>query len=283
MRMKTGVFIDDTGTPSQKSKSKYDSGDWKTWVAMFVKPTQRIRLEGILNELLATLKTDLKVSEFHFTHIFSGKGNFRKLSQEQRIGIFHLFGEIYKEFRFPIIVQSLTSDDVIRNKMGILPYLKVDNFDFSKNSDLALWFLIEKSCTYIKENNLPLLAEFYVDSGRQKPNTNQKISLLNGITENSELTYCSSEDNVMIQFIDFIAFSVNRMRWIMMNEKKSDLDKIMLTVISEFKLNVVNLEMAMVDIDNFTAEDYDKTLRKVYDKNGNLKDEIVDKIKKNKR
>lgn len=280
--MNTGIYIDDTGTPGQRSKSKYDSGDWKTWVAMILKPDERIKLELILIEICSSVKNDFGISEFHFTEIFSGKGLYRKLPLKSRLKLFSIFGEIYKEFNFPIIVQSLTSDDIIRNKMEDLKHLKIDSFDFSKNSDLALWFLLKKSCDFIKENNYPLLADFFVDAGRQKPNTKQKVSILNGITLNSELTYSCSEENVMIQFIDFIAFSVNRMRWIAMNEKKSELDIEMLTLISNFNFDVVNLKRSIVDPNKLKTEDYDNNLRRAYDKNGNLTDEVVELIKSKK-
>lgn len=283
MRMKTGIFIDDTGTPSQKSKSKYDTGDWKTWVAVILNPNDRKEIETILNELCEALENELKIKEFHFTHIFSGKGVFRKIELEKRLQIFSLFGEIYKKFNSPIIVQSLTSDDIIRNKMQFLKYFKPDGFNFEKNSDLALWFLLEKCTKFLKENGLPLPAEFFVDSGRQKPNTNQTVNIVKEVTENSIITYASSEQNPMIQFIDFIAFSINRMRWILMNEKKSELDLALLNLISEIDFNVTNLTKVAISPTDFKVSEYDKSLRKKYDENGNLSDELVEKIRTEKK
>tara|TARA_R110002096_G_scaffold431096_1_gene645938 strand:- start:1412 stop:2257 length:846 start_codon:yes stop_codon:yes gene_type:complete len=281
--MKTGIFIDDTGTPSQKSKSKYDTGDWKTWVAVILNPNDRKEIENILNELCEALENELKIKEFHFTHIFSGKGVFRKIELEKRLQIFSLFGEIYKKFNSPIIVQSLTSDDIIRNKMQFLKYFKPDGFNFEKNSDLALWFLLEKCAKFLKENSLPLPAEFFVDSGRQKPNTTQIVNIVKEVTENSIITYASSEQNPMIQFIDFIAFSINRMRWILMNEKKSELDLALLNLISEIDFNVTNLTKVAISPTDFKVSEYDKNLRKKYDENGNLSDELVEKIRTEKK
>jgi hypothetical protein len=281
--MKTGVFIDDTGTPSQKSKSKYDNGDWKTWVGIILAPEERTKLEITLSTLCETLERELNIKEFHFTHIFSGKGVYRKISIEKRLQIFYLFGEVYKEYNSPIIVQSLTNDDVIRNKMQFLRNLKIDGFDFSNTSDLALWFLLEKCCKYIKENNFPLFAEFFVDSGRQKPNTFQRVSILKDVTQNSELKYSSSEENPMIQFIDFIAFSINRMRWILMNDKKTELDISFLNLIGHVDFKLTNLKKVRIKPSDFKVSDYDSNLRKTYDKNGNLSDEMVEKIKKNQK
>jgi alpha-galactosidase len=44
-------YIDDTGTPSFSSKSKYDPGDWNTWVAYFVPDFQREKLNHMISEL----------------------------------------------------------------------------------------------------------------------------------------------------------------------------------------------------------------------------------------
>ncbi len=37
---KPAIYIDDTGTP-QKSKSKYDCGNWESYVAVLLKPNER--------------------------------------------------------------------------------------------------------------------------------------------------------------------------------------------------------------------------------------------------
>lgn len=87
----------------------------------------------------------------------------------------------------------------------------------------------------------------------------------------------------MIQFIDFIAFSINRMRWILMNEKKSKLDLTFLNLISGIDFNVTNLTKVAINPTGFKVSEYDKSLRKKYDENGNLSDELVEKIRTDKK
>ena len=279
----TGIYIDDTGTPSLKSKSRYDTGDWKTWVAVLLDSKQRLQLDQQLTSLNKNYQARFGISEFHFTEIFSGKGNLRKLSIEERLGIFKIFSDLYKYYAPEVIIQSFTSDDIIRNRMEFQQYLKFDGFDFSILSDMALWHLLKKTKDHILKKNYQLPVEIFIDSGRQKPNTKQKINLLNGITANSEVNYIDSKDDTLIQFIDFIAFSLNRMRWILMNDKKSKFDFQFIKIISDANFQVVNLKRRYYDFNQVNVSDYDKNLREKYDKNKNLSDEEVERIKKSRK
>ena len=145
---------------------------------------------------------------------------------------------------------------------------------------MALWFLLEKTVKHLRENpDYPLLSKIFIDEGRQKPNTTQKINILEGVSEKSEIKYVSSKDEILIQLIDFIAFSLNRMRWILMNNKKSKLDFELLRIISYANFDIINLEKIEYDKTSNSSEDYDKYLRKTYDKNGNLSDSDLEKIK----
>lgn len=280
--MYTELYLDDTGTPSQKSKSKYDTGDWTSWLAVILKPTEKEQLLSEIMVLAEKYKKEIGLREFHFNQIFSGKG---KISLEKREEIFLAFAQIYNWKKHPVIIQSLTSDDIIRNRMEDLRHLKVDGFNFSKNSDLALWFLLKRSKDFLLKDKYSLPVKIFVDAGRQKPNTVQKIGILKGITEHSEIKYLSSHDEPLIQFIDFIAFSVNRMRWILMNEKKNDQDIRWLQIFSMANFDIINLSKPTnYTPDNlkkvFTVGTYDQNLRQVYDKNNNRSDFEVDLFKK---
>ena len=116
--MNTKIYIDDTGTPSFTSKSKYDSGDWKTWIAVIIPHDKIDKLKNVLSECFIKFNKQVGIKEFHFAEIYSGKGVYRKMQIEERLSLFREFVQIYRQFQFQIIVQSLTSDDIIRNKMG---------------------------------------------------------------------------------------------------------------------------------------------------------------------
>lgn len=278
--MGASIYIDDTGTP-EKSKSKYDPGYWKTWVAMILTEVENERLLSIVSELQRNLKKEFNADEFHFTNIFSGKEEFKKVHPKQRIEIFTSFAEIYKEFKFPILVQSLTNDDITRNRMDILRSLKIDNFDFSNIEHMTLWFLLYKISNEKALNAYHSSMNIYVDAGKQKPNTKQKVDVLKNIAVNSQIIYVDSKNSPLIQFIDFIAFCVNRCRWILMNDKQSASDILLLKLSEYANFNFLNLKKMEVIIgENKTSELYDKTLRETYDLNGNLTDEEMTKKRK---
>lgn len=277
--MKTAIYIDDTGTP-QKSKSKYDSGDWKSWVAVVLDSKERIEISEGIDWIRKYAIVGLEINEFHFTDIFSGKNEFKKISIEKRIKIFELFAQLYKHYNCPILIQSLSDDDVIRNKMTEFKQIKIPGFDFSKNSDLCLWLLLIrlKNSEVFKKYQLPV--EIFIDNGIQKPNTSRKSIELQDFALNSELKYIDSKSDSLMQFIDFIAFCLNRTRWILMNNKKDNSDFKILEISQLANFNTVNMLKQYVDInDKNTTEYYDKILRRAFDINGNLTDEEVEKIK----
>lgn len=278
--MGASIYIDDTGTP-EKSKSKYDPGNWKTWVAMILTEDEQAELVTIVGELQKNLKQKYNAEEFHFTNIFSAKKEFKKVNTEERINIFIGFAEIYKRFRFPLLIQSLTDDDITRNRMDIFRNLKIDNFDFSNIEHMSLWFLLNKIANekFFKSYNRPF--NIYVDAGKQKPNTKQKIEVLKKIAVDSSIIYVDSKQSPLIQFIDFVAFCTNRCRWILMNDKQSDSDVLLLNLSEYADFNFLNIRKMEVLIGkDKTSELYDKTLRATYDSNGNLSDEEMVKRKK---
>jgi len=274
--MRPAVFIDDSGT-TEKSKSKYDPGNWKSWMAIIVDS----ELITPITTLLEDLKLRLEISEFHFTEIFSGKNEFKNFSVNERIDIFWFFAEIFNKTNFPIFVQSLTDDDIIRNRMESIRFLNFDEFDFKNNSHLALWFLLKRITQHEILSELDKPIDFFVDSGIQKPNTSKKIKILNEIAHNNQINFIDSKSSTLMQLVDFAAFSLNRHRWILMNNKKSESDLEMLAIVQHANFNTLNLiKGEEIDINETdTTNLYDKLLRLKYNENGNLSDEKLQKRK----
>lgn len=276
------IYIDDTGTP-QKSKSKYDPGNWKSWVAVVVNHKQRQEISLLIRQLKIELNKKWKITEFHFTDIFSGEKEFKEVDLDTRINLFYKFAEIYRYYRCPVVIQSLNDDDVIRNKMTDLRKFKPSGFDLSDNEQFCLWILLIrlKNDSTITENyKLPL--EILVDTARKQHNTLQKTIEVKDFAVNSQIRYIDSHSDELMQFIDFIAFCLNRHRWILMNDKKSESDKLIMQIThyANFKSN---LQRKLVNFDEeHTSQAYDNFLRKKFDENKNLTDEEVEKIKKNK-
>jgi len=280
--MKTLISIDDTGTPGKKSKSKYDDGYWKTWIAIVFEPQQVQFVKEQFGTYLEEQKTNLSINEFHFTDIYSGKGEFKKLSVKDRIKIFWDFAHFYSLYRFPIYTQSFTRDDIIRNGIIIKKKLRAENFDLSDNSDIGLMYLLQMLKKYLKDNPTvyPTPVDFHIDSGRQEPNTTHKISFLKNIATKSSLNYYSSQDSVFIQLADFIAFLSNRVRWILMNDKKDESDYQILSIYQHCNTNSINLPTRLINFEEFSSKDYDNILKEKYIENNNLSEYQIGELKR---
>ena len=277
------IYIDDTGT-SQQSKSKYINGNLSSYVAVVLNANQRENISKAINNFRLLFSDEFELDEFHFTEIFSGKKKFRKVNIDLRLKIFETFANIYNKYNCPIYIQSLTDEDVIRNEMEDWRGFKKDGFNFSKNSHLCLWFLLVRLKNKELINSYELPFEIYVDSGKQEPNTNQKVDILNQFAKNSEIQYLDSKADPLIQFIDFIAFTLNRCRWILMNNKKSETDFKFLNIAELANFNTVNMLKLYANAKvESTTDIYDKILREEFDKDGNLSDEELEKRKRNRQ
>lgn len=280
--MKYTVYIDDTGTPSFTSKSIYDSGDWHSHVAVLI---DQDKVDVLLDDLTAIYnkyKNLNEFDEFHFIRILSGKDGWRNVELTKRLEIFEDFARVYQRYKFPIIIQSFTSEDIIRNKMENITELKLPHFDLSNLSDLTLLFLLFRLREYVINGEFELPLEIKVDSGKGEHLDRKKINFLNKISINSEIEFIDSKKDKLMQFADFISFCLNRMRWIIMSENKGSLDIRLLEIFSEADFDVKNIEKMSVDPYEVKVKDYDKALRKKYDINGNLTDLEVNEIKTKK-
>ena len=140
--MRTAIYIDDSGTPGIKSKSRYDTTDRKTWVALILRPYEMAEAEFQMRGCLKELNEKLKASEFHFTDIYSGAKEFSGIDLSTRLNIFRAFAEINRATQFPMLIQTFTSDDILRNRIVVNDSpSKIDNFDLKKTSGFALFFL----------------------------------------------------------------------------------------------------------------------------------------------
>jgi hypothetical protein len=281
----SAIYIDDTGS-HQISKSKYDNGNLTSYLAVILTAKEREEISESIAYAKHLIQKELNLdfNEFHFVDIYQGKKDFKNLDLDKRLGIFKVFSQLYKRYNCPILIQSLTDDDVIRNRLTEIRKHKKYGFDFSKNSHLCLWLLIVR---IINEEGfksyLPDI-EIFVDAGIKKPDYLQEIDLLDGFSKNSSIVYRDSASDELMQFIDFIAFTINRNRWILTNNSKKPLDRLILEMSEEASFNVLNMRRELIDLEaENTSEKYDKVLREAFDINDNLTDEEVNKIKAEKK
>lgn len=270
--MRTTVYIDDSGTPGYVSNSKYDTVDRKTWVGLILNPDERIEANLQMKEHIDKLKLRFNANEFHFTDIYSGRKGFEGVDLKVRLDIFRIFAEIHKQAQYPMFIQTFTSDDILRNKIVLAGQeVKMDNFDLKNVSDLTLYFLLLRIKEFFEKNtqySRPI--EIIIDEGRQKKDTSQDCVLLEDMLLDNKIYYKSSTDEPLLQLIDFVAFTMNRVRWIMTNDKKGKVDIEFLRIAENANFNILNIKRGLVKVDENFVERYDEELRKVYSKNETL-------------
>lgn len=256
------IFIDDTGSPGVVSESLYDSTDAKTWVALILSEKQYTDARLEMTELLKELETT-EASEFHFKDILQGTNEFRNMPLEERLEILVYFADFYRNFQFPLLVQTLASDDYLRNKIIIENHkLKRDNFRANNNGDLALICLMMRIKSYLKTNRLEDEEIFItIDSGRQKGGTYQNCSLFGKQLVGGTLKYEQSHFEPMLQLVDFVAFMINKQRLILTKTEKSGLDQTLRVIFARAQFNALNMIKMYVPIDADTVKINDQLLR----------------------
>src|SRR5688572_28119861 len=176
--MRTSVYIDDSGTPGYVSKSKYDNPDRKTWVGLILNQHERIEAHSQMLGCIEELSSMFNVKELHFTDIYSGTKEFKGVDLEVRLNIFRAFAEIHRITQFPMLIQTFTSDDILRNKIIFDgKKVKIDNFDLKNVSDFALFFLLHRIKQFFQKNTIYLKPiEIIIDEGRQKDRKSTRLN-----------------------------------------------------------------------------------------------------------
>lgn len=136
-----GVFIDDTGSPGLDTPGLHRQR--KTWVAVLVPPHQVVEVMDQLPNALSFLKElGLKDPEFHFSEIWAGKGEYQKLSFEQRLGIFRFMAYMFATYRFQVLVQTFDPDNAVDIQSRADWPDSFGPLKFSDHEDLALIFVL---------------------------------------------------------------------------------------------------------------------------------------------
>ncbi len=209
-----GVFIDDTGSPGGASFKYLPSGR-KTWVAVVI-PPDKIRSTFLeFSSLLSELKTKFNISEFHFSDIFGGSREFRKISWDNRLGIINTLSQAFAELKYTIIHQSLDPSELPEWKKALDLPPKLSVFNFKKVEDTALFILIQKIKLHIRsqQNHQLSKAHVIIDEGWKKNGVGLISEVLFGNEfDSSKVVFGSSHEIVLLQLADFAGFVLNRMQ-----------------------------------------------------------------------
>lgn len=241
-----GVFLDDTGSPGLHRPGL--SADRKSWVAVVVPPHQVVEVMDQLPNALSYL-ADLGLSrpEFHFTEILNGVGEYKKLTLEQRLGIFRFMAFIFAQYRFPVLVQTFDP----RNAAEVMSRAdwpdSLGPLNFSDHEDLALILALVRTRLHLKEKHGPdASACVIVDEGRMRRGKFFDVPGLAPTFVGGAVLFESSRLVHPLQLADFAAFVMNRWQLLRVKDRLTEVDKLLLEIISPIGENFINLESRVI-------------------------------------
>lgn len=244
-----GVFIDDTGSPGLKTPGLHEQR--KSWVAVIVPPHQVYEvMEQVPNALSFLEELGLSDPEFHFTDIWSGKGEFRKLDLQQRLAIFRFMAHIFATYQFRVLVQTFDPDNAsdVQNRADWPESL--GPLKFADHEDLALIFALLRVRMHLKAiEGGNATACVVVDEGRLASGKEIVIPGLAPTFCAGAILFASSRLVHSIQLADFAAFIMNRWQLLRVKESLSNLDKTLLEIISPVAECFINIDS--IHIHNF--------------------------------
>lgn len=248
------IYIDDSGSPGQPPANKFLAPDTKIWVAVILSLEDKKYIDYQIELAKKQFEQELQFSEFHFTEIYSGKNDFKGVDSKVRLEIFEVFVKIYNSIK-PYVLVAGTGIGTLKNSGFSEAYIntKENDFNFSKPSDYALNTLLLIINEYFIENYKDdiIEVEITIDEGRQNANTTQILTDFIGICK--ELNYKSSIDVYALQFVDFIAFYINRTQN-NYSKNRSKFDNKFMRIVGNLQLNS-NLEMFSVsDLDELNKD-----------------------------
>lgn len=262
------IYIDDSGSPGTNIQNPVYLPSTKLYTAVIIRASEKRKIEKKLSQELNRLRKKYNgVKEFHAKYIYSGSKEFKDLTEDERLNIFEKMVHYYNEFRFPIICHAVSKEAIFNAgySENVLNF-KIDNFKISKPEDLALMTLIGECDLNIKKNQTKYgkdsVPQVIVDEGRQKSGTKQSIRF--SAEKIKEINYLNSENEILLQFVDFFAFIINRCQ-INFVKEQSNFDKLFMKIIGKINYNMQGdyIKIAYNDLNETQKEDYLKKINSI--------------------
>ncbi len=237
-----GVFIDDTGSPGLDTPGL--NMNRKTWVAVIIPPHQMPEVMEQLPEALSYLKEmGIHDPEFHFKDILAGKGDYKKVDLQVRLGIFGFMAHIFGQYKFPVLVQTfdpINSAEILASSSFPKSF---GPLQFNKHDDLALIFLLLRVRQYLKERTEgSKTACVVVDEGRLKDGRTIVMPGLAPEFLHGAILFAGSRKVKPIQLADFAAFALNKWQLLRVKSELNDIDKTLLAIFSPIGESFINTE-----------------------------------------
>ena len=171
-----GIFVDDTGSPGL-THSSHLHPERKSWVAVVIPPNSSKEVLEQMPGAIEELRISTGAKEFHFADIYAGRKDFEGVDLQLRLALFRFMAHMFAVYKFPVIVQTIDPINVADiHKRASLPK-RIGPFNFTKPTDLSLFFLLVRVKWFLQEGNASerALARVFVDEGFQKNGAAIKI------------------------------------------------------------------------------------------------------------
>lgn len=244
-----GVFVDDTGSPGLKDTPPNLHPERKSWVAVVVPRSQIAEVWQQFPRALDELKLQTGGSEFHFTDIYAGIRSFKGVPLQKRLAVFAFMAHIFDQYRFPVFVQTFDPESLrdVRSR-GSFPQ-RLGPFDFTKQQDLALFFLLLRVRWHLEQNYLERerRARVFVDEGFQRNGTAISLPPLQKVFADGLICFGRSDSILPLQLADFAAFCLNRTQLLIGRSELKELDLSFLRIIEPIAWNYQNIPRMTLD------------------------------------
>lgn len=250
------IAIDDTYGPNDDNSSRYVSPNRRTSVAIVFQDYEIESIRKNIKNCLSYIQKELHVNanEFHFTEIYNRRGPWKNIGDSKNIRILTAFAEIYCQYKWPVHIQTI--DDRILSDHGIKNIIaKIDSLDLSDRSQLSLAFLLMKVKKIYFPTNESLT--LFVDEGIGKPGQKFGEMWFRDWPKSFTCNFESTISEPLLQLADFLAFSINRITYLLTKENRTDFDLEILNLLSSMDINCPDLVKTKIQKD-FTIRDIDK-------------------------
>jgi len=237
-----GVFIDDTGSPGLED-STGQHPKRKSWVAVVVPRLVIAEVWDQFPKAITELKIQTGANEFHFADVLMGRREFEDIPLSKRLAIFGFMSHVFSVYNFPILVQTLDPISVQKVRGRAQFPSRLGPFNFKKQEDLALFFLLLRVKRYLEMNYIEndRLARVFVDEGYKKNGTAISIPPLNRVFADGLICFARSDAILPLQLADFAAFCLNRVQFLLGRPKLSQRDELLLRIIQPIVWNYQNI------------------------------------------
>lgn len=229
------IAIDDTYGPSDIKPTRYVTGNRRTAIGIAFPDDQVDNIRDTIVKLLNEVNMAFiaKIDRFHFVDIFNRINQWSEIKDESNIELIDLFAEIYFQNQWKVYVTTV--DDRTLDATDDFPFnTKIDKFDLSNRAHQAMVLLLCKIRRHYDDCNEKIY--IHIDEGIYHPDS---IVNLDSFLDPSKylIKFNSSSTEPLLQWADFMAYSINRVTHLSIKENKSEFDYRMLNFFSTMNIN----------------------------------------------